>query len=772
MGEHRDTELSPRLHALRERTLAEQGMHTPAGWRALAFARAMLPPGLPLVVRRALILEELVAVFPVAIRDHERLVGHHLFGQGNAEADGVDFPDLVDLAPQRRRELLARTALSPEQQEQALAGALAWERRRRELETAPGLPQPTEGAELDAEAQVYLMFGWCTNHSVRGYEWVLRRGFGGLARQVARRQLGERPEGQPGFLQAAAIVARAGARLGLRFAQEAARQAQACPDPARRRELGEIAAACRRVPVRPARTLREAIQALLFAHLLTCAEDHINANSLGRIDQMLGRYYDGDLAAGRLDREGARELVEELWLKLYQTYDVQQATVGGLTREGADATNEVSYLCLEATARLDLPRCLSVRLHTGTPRPLVELAARVAGRGGGIPFFFNDEAIIPALLDKGVRPPDARDYAIIGCVEITIPGKTNPHAVSHNLNLAKVLEITLHGGRDPRTGRQVGSVGPALPECPDYASLEQAFHRQLGHFARRAAAGSNLQELRQERLQPLPYQSLLTARCVARGRDLTAGGARYNYHSVSAVGIPNVADSLAALRLLVYQQGVVKPSDLMAALAANFAGYEPLRQALLRAPKYGNDDDRVDAVAARVAERYCRLMHGLRTVRGGRFHVHLFSFVWHVSPFGKTTGALPDGRRAGEPLAYSLSPMQGRDRLGLTAMLASLAKIPHHLAAGSSSAIIELDPSLLRGVGMVKFVDLLQAAVARGVGQMQFNVVDADTLRRAQQQPERYQGLCVRVSGYSYRFCLLDRDMQDHIIARVKHATT
>jgi len=761
-----------RLEALRARTLAEAGCHSPAGFRALAFARAMLAPGTSLIVARARILAEVAAVFPVAVREHERIVGHHLFGQGNGEADDIDFPEFVGLDEARRRTLVARTGLCASDQAAALAGAAAWRNWQRAIAQAPGAPEMPEYCRREQEAVVYMAGGSCLNHSVRGYRKVLRRGFLGLAADIARRQTRLQPhqEREREFLQAAAIAAAAGAALGLRFAREAERQAKRCRDGLRREELREIARVCRRVPARPARTFREAVQSLLFAHLLTCAEDHINANSIGRIDQLLGPYYQADLAAGRITRDQALEYIEELWLKLYQTYDVQQATLGGVNAAGTDASNEVSLLCLEATERLGLVRCLSVRLHPETPQPLLALASRVVGRGGGIPFFFNDEQIIPALLDKGVRLADARDYAMIGCVEVTIPGKANPHAVSHNLNLAKVLELTLHDGRDPRTGLQVGLRTGSLPDYPDYPAFERAFYRQLQHVARHAAQASNVGERLQEASMPLPYQSILTDRCVARGRDITAGGARYNYHSCSAIGIPNVADSLHALRTLVFQQGRITAKDLLAALAADFHGYEEMQRMLLAAPKYGNDLDEVDAIAAEVAARYCRLMHGLRTVHGGRFHVHLFSFVWHVDPCGKTTGALPDGRRAGTPLAYSLSPAQGRDRAGVTAMLRSLAKIPHHLAAGSSSAIIELDPRLFRGRVRAKMADLIGAAMVQGVGQMQINVVDADTLRQAQAHPERFANLCVRVSGYSYRFCLLSREMQDHIIARTKHA--
>ncbi len=256
---------------------------------------------------------------------------------------------------------------------------------------------------------------------------------------------------------------------------------------------------------------------------------------------------------------------------------------------------------------------------------------------------------------------------------------------------------------------------------------------------------------------------------MARGVDITWGGARYNYHSSAAVGIPNVADSLEALEWLIFKEKRVSAEQLMAALADNFQGHEDLRQALLhRTPKYGNDVPSVDAWAARVARHYCELMGTFRTVRGGRFHVHLFSYTLMLR-MGAATGATPDGRLAGTPLAYSVSAVQGRDEHGVTALLMSLSRLPHALAAASSSAIIELDPALLEGEGRDKFPDLVQTAIRQGVGQMQWNVVSAGTLRKAQANPEAYRSLCVRVSGYSQQFILLEREMQEHIIARTKH---
>ncbi len=297
----------------------------------------------------------------------------------------------------------------------------------------------------------------------------------------------------------------------------------------------------------------------------------------------------------------------------------------------------------------------------------------------------------------------------------------------------------------------------------------EAYTRQLTYFAEWAVYGSNSAELVHRAQYRLPYLSLLTEDCVARGLDIIEGGARYNYHSSAAMGIPNAADSLAALELAVFEDQAVSSTELMKALRNDFRGQEDLLQFLRnRLPKYGNDQETPDRYAAKLVEQYCDLLAGHRTVCGDPFFSHLFTFTLMLG-YGKLTGASPEGRRAGEPLAYSLSPTQGRDREGFTAVLNSLSRIPHHLAAASSSAILEAHPSLLEGESRRLFTDMLVTAIDQGVGQLQINVVSADTLRAAQEKPELYRSLCVRVSGFSQQFVLLDKAMQDHIIARTKH---
>ena len=768
-------EPSERVLRLKERTLAPSGDTLVD--RAFAYDRAFgATRGCNPVWRKARALAEMIRTHRVEINADELIVGRRFPDDrhGASANSWLAFPEHWGLETEEARERFRQRIadhphLGDAERDQLAAMAGRW--RDVFARTPRGIPTP----DFAGHAHIFFGWGYSLNHSVRDYAKVIRIGFEGIRREIQAeldRLDWKRPEDirRRLFLQSALAIADAACDMGRRYAEAARARAAGEDCPARAAELERIAAACDQVPARPARTFHEALQALWFAHTITCWEDRVNANSIGRIDQMLHPCYERDVRENGLTREQALELLCCLHLKLYQTYDVQQATVGGQKADGSDATNEVSFLVLEAIRSLGLVRCQSVRVCPTTPPALLALAADLVADGGGIPFFFNDEPIVAALVGKGIPLEEARDYAMIGCVEITIPGRSFPHAVSHMMNLAKCLELALYDGLDPHTGKQVGPHTGDAAAFGSFEALWAAYTTQLEFFAERAAYWSNCGELAQEDLDPLPYRSILTSDCIARGLDIAWGGARYNYHSTCAIGIPNVADSLAAVRSLVFEQKALTMAELLEALRTNFEGREALRQMLLhRAPKYGNDEPAVDALAADVARHYCETMHGLRTVRGGRFHAHLFSFIWHIRPCGKGTGALPDGRKAGEPLAYSVSPMQGRDFQGLSAVLGSLARIPHHLAAASSSAIIEVDPQLLEGEGRAKFAQAIRTAIDNGVGQLQFNVVSAETLEAARDHPERYSNLAVRVSGYSYRFCLLDPDMQDHIIQRTKH---
>ncbi|MCX7598786.1 MAG: hypothetical protein N2512_07940 [Armatimonadetes bacterium] len=755
-------EPSPRIMALRERALAQPPELFQDAWlRAYYWMEGwMAADGQPLPLRTAEALARVIENMPARMVNGELIVGEHSNG-------GV----LINfwMPPDACRQV-AESNLSEEQKKKLIE----WlENRPFAFQSLAPVSLPPE-VTLAQERGVIAVWGTDLNHSVRAYEKVLRLGFEGLRDEILAAmdrvqpddpQAGLRLANLRGFLR----VCEAAMMLGKRHAEEARRRAAACECAGARREWEEIAEICEQVPARPARTFREALQALWFAHMITCWEDGVNANSLGRFDQFMWPYLEADLAAGRIDLDTARELLAALWVKLYQPYDVQQMTIGGHTPDGRDATNPLSFLVLDVTEGLGFVRCLSARVHKNTPREFLERCLDLVARGGGIPFFFNDEALIPALVRNGIPVEEARDYAPIGCIEITIPGRANPHAVSHWINLAKCLELALNDGRDMLDGTQLGPRTGTLTEFECMEDVLAAYATQLKYFAKLAVLGSNSAELAHRYQYRLPYLSLLTDDCVARGLDIIEGGARYNYHESAAMGIPNVADSLAALDLAVFREQRISPAEMLEALRSNFEGRESLATFLRnRLPKYGNDHELPDRYAARITRQYCELLESHRTVGGGNFFCHLFTFTLMI-PHGKLTAATPDGRQAGEPLAYSVSPVQGRDREGFTALIKSLARLPHYMAAGSSSAIVEAHPSLLEGQGRKAFADVIAVAVAKGIGNLQINVVSAETLKAAQENPERCQNLCVRVSGFSQQFVLLDREMQDHIIARTKH---
>lgn len=724
----------------------------------------MAAKGDPLPIRNARALCNVIDNMPPLLFPGEVIVGE----SGDHQCDGlINFfpPD-----PAAYPDWIAASKLS-DKQKAAMSDWLASDPFSH-FGLAPVAVAPE--VRLAEQHGVISVWGTDLNHSIRGYDKVLKLGFDGLRREVEA-AMASIPLADPDCarrranLLAFKMICESAARLGRRYAAAVRKFAKSCADEGEKREWETIAEICERVPEHPARTFREAVQSLWLAHVITVWEDGINANGIGRIDQFLWPYLEADLAAGTITWHQAAEILAALWIKLYRPYDVQQMMIGGQLADGSDAVNPLSYLVLDVTEGLGFIRCLSARLHSGSPREFVSRCVDLVARGGGIPFFFNDEALVPALVSRGIPIEDARNYAAIGCIEITIPGKANPHAVSHWINLAKCLELALNDGRDLLDDAQVGPRTGCLADFDSLDDVLASYTRQLEYFAELAVHGSNAAEIAHRSCFRLPYLSLLTEDCISRGLDIIEGGACYNYHSSAAMGIPNVADSLAALQSAVFADKIVTPQEMLEALRSNFADREDLRQYLRnRVPKYGNDDPLPDGFAAHIARQYCDLLAAHRTPTGGAFHSHLFTFTLMLS-HGKLTGASPEGRLAGEPLAYSVSPVQGRDREGLTAMLQSLARIPHHLAAASSSAIIEVDPVLCEGPNRRVFVDIVVAAINQGVGQMQFNVVSADTLRAAQQDPERHANLCVRVSGFSQRFALLDREMQDHIIARTKH---
>lgn len=761
--------LTPRIEKLRDAALSAPRFNASyIGQRLLPALRALEEnAGAPLRVLRSRMLAAVISEGAAVIHPGELIAGYNY----SRADEAIDFETNVRRRTPKSRQRLAdyldQGDLTSQQKEYILD---CLDRSEGFYPPEPELPDAREEYQNASLGGVVWSPGVSENHTVLGYEKVLRLGFAGIVKEIDA-ETAETPVAKTQKLELLACareVALSACSLGRRYAEKARELLAVCTDEGEKQGLETIAAVCDNVPEHPAHTFREAVQALWFAHIINTWEDGINANSVGRVDQMLYPYYKKDIAAGRITRAEAFELLCCLWLKLYRDYDVQQAMVGGVDDDGNDAANELTYMALDVTEALGFVRCLSVRLHRGSPDALIRRALEVVGMGKGIPFFFNDEVLIPALVSNGIGLRDARGYAAIGCVEITIPGKANPHAVSNRVNLLKCLELALNDGVSMTSDDR---IGPATGRAEDFtcmADVVAAYEAQTEYFIRLACEESNRLEIRYGQLLPMTYKSILTEGCLSSGRDFNAGGAKYNYHESMPMGIPNVADSLAALETLVFGEKRYTLTETVELLRGNFADESIRREFLHAAPKFGNDDDRVDAWAARVMAHYCRVLRGVKGVSGLGFFAQPFTFLWLIEA-GSMTAATPDGRRDGENLAYSISPMQGRDAAGMTAVLNSIAKLPAEMAAGSTSAIIEADPALFEPKRLGAMVTLMKTAVQKGVGQLQFNVVSAETLRQAQEHPDEYPHLAVRVSGFSQRFCLLDKKLQDHIIARTKH---
>jgi len=617
----------------------------------------------------------------------------------------------------------------------------------------------------------WAMIGRCQtdNHTVIGYAEVLKYGFEGLIERINHY---ESVNGSCSLYTAARRVAQAACGYGETYAREAERQA-ALPEttPERRAELEQIASICRQVPAKPARTFREALQSLLFAHIINTWEDSINANSLGRLDQILYPYYKADLDAGVITREEAFELVCCLWIKLYRFYDVQQSCVGGSKADGSSAVNDLSYLMLDATEALGFIRCLSVRYGSNTEREFLQRALEVVAHvGKGVPFFFNDDVMIPSLVNGGIAPEDAWDYTEIGCVETVIPGKSNPHAVTGETNLLKGLEYALANGHsmlrpDWEPGIQTGE----LSELTSYEALKTAVWRQIEHILDSCCKAVVDHTRCCENIVPRPYKSLLTEGCIERGLDFNNHGALYDYYQVMFGGIPNLADSLAAIKKFVYDEGKYTLAEVVEQLANDWPNEVMRLEFKNKAPKFGNDIEEVDAIAAEIMTYACDVLDACTEKYGFNFHAQPFTFLWMID-HGRESAASADGRKSGEIIAYSVSPMQGRDKEGLTALFKSLCCFPTKRTPGTTSAIVEVSASLMSDENIGFFTDLMQVAGKMGLSNVQFNVANAETLMDAQKNPDKYTNLAVRVSGFSQKFNLLSRELQDHIIARTKHA--
>jgi pyruvate formate-lyase/glycerol dehydratase family glycyl radical enzyme len=571
-----------------------------------------------------------------------------------------------------------------------------------------------------------------------------------------------------------------------RYAAQARHLAEQEEDEQRRAELLHIANVCQWVPAHAPRDFWEALQYYWFVHLgVTTELNTWDAFCPGRLDQHLLPFFEAGLADGSLTRESAEELLQCLWVKFNNqpappkvgvtaaesgTYtDFAQINIGGMRPDGADGVNEVSYLLLDVIEEMRLLQpSSSIQVSKKNPDRFIKRASKIIRTGFGQPSVFNADLIVQELVRMGKSVVDARCGGSSGCVEVGAFGKENYNLTGY-FNLPKVLEITLHNGIDPRSEQRLGLETGDPRQFTTFEQLFAAFEQQLNHFVDIKVRGNNVIERLYARYMPCPFLSLLIDDCIAKGKDYHDGGARYNTSYIQGVGVGTMADALSTLKYHVFDQRTFSMDTLLAALQADFAGDERLRQVLLnRTPKYGNDDDYADSLMVCIFEAYFNAVDGRKNTKGGEYHINLLPTTVHVY-FGSVTGATPDGRHAETPFSEGVSPVQGADRHGPTAALRSVAKMDHARTGGTLLNQKFTPQVLATEEGLDKLVQLIRGYFRLDGHHIQFNVVDAATLRAAQQNPEQYRSLIVRVAGYSDYFCDLSPTLQDEIIARTGH---
>jgi formate C-acetyltransferase len=620
-----------------------------------------------------------------------------------------------------------------------------------------------------------------------GYTWMLQAGIRGI-RQVIDERRARLDLTRPGaldkdhFLRALLLVAEGYVILANRYSDLAESMAAAEARAGRRAELLRIAAICRRVPEHPARDFREALQSLYFYHTGLFMEQNAASYNPGRMDQYLWPYYQAGVADGTLVPDQAQELLDCLWIKFSEPCLFQDAVtaefaagypmfqnicVGGIDQHGRDAVNDLSYMILQATMDVQLYQpSLTVRYSLAkNPNTFLRKVVDLMSLGTGFPAFHNDDIGIRMLLNKGVPLSEAWDWNPCGCVETNLEGRMRQYTALADINLGSMVELALTDGHSRKYAKRISAPTGDPVSFATYEDFEAAVMGQIAYAVREVVVGSHIiDDISLER--PVPALSLTFRECIENARDYSAGGAKYNCgNGIILIGVADLINSMAAVRHVVYRERQASMAELCAALAADFAGYECVHEACLAAPKYGNDDQRADDIAGRMftfiadeiekhRSKYGKMTPGILPVSGN-------------TPFGIEVGALPSGRRAWRPLADGVSPSGGTDHEGPSAVLKSVANLTHDRFVQGTLLNMKIEPGLLANEnGTHQMMALLKAMCTLGIYHVQFNVIDQPKLRRAQQHPDEYRGLLIRVAGYTAYFVELGKDVQDEIIGR------
>lgn len=746
--------------------------------REISLERALLytashqqTEGEPVILRRAKATAHILDHVEIAIRDEELIAGNRTVkpraGIMSPEMDPYWLLKELDqfaIRPQDRFEI-------SDEDKQTYREVLYpyWENRSMKDFINS---QMTEEVKAAVGTQIFSVnqTDKGQGHIIIDYPRLLNNGLGALVAEMRERCARDT---QNTFYAAALILLEASQRHILRYAALAEELAQSS-DATRREELLAMADISRHNAQHKPQTFWQACQLFWYMNVILQYESNASSLSIGRFDQYMLPFYQASLTQGD-DPAFLKELLESLWVKcndvvlLRSTSSARYfagfptgytALLGGLTENGRSAVNVLSFLCLDAYQSVQLPQPnLGVRVNELIDRPFLLKTAETIRLGTGIPQIFNDEVIVPAFLNRGVSLEDARDYAVVGCVELSIPGKTYGLHDIAMFNLLKVMEIAMQENE--------GNSGLT------YEGLIEHIRARINHYIALMVEGSNICDIGHRDWAPVPLLSSFISDCLETGKDITDGGARYNFSGVQGIGIANLSDSLHALKGLVFEQQRLSFDELLAVLKANFAtpeGEKVRARLINRFEKYGNDIDDVDNISAELLRHYCKEVEKYRNPRGGIFTPGSYTVSAHV-PLGAVVGATPDGRLAGEQLADGgLSPMLGQDMQGPTAVLKSVSKLDNYLLSNGTLLNVKFTPATLEGdAGLQKLADFLRAFTQLKLQHIQFNVVNAETLREAQRRPQDFAGLAVRVAGYSAFFVELSKEIQDDIIRRTAH---
>ncbi len=790
---------------------------------------------LPTVKRRAIAFAYILENLPITIREEELIVG-----SATKQSRGCQiFPEYSYKWLTDEFDTIATRSADPflisEEDKKSLKEiAPYWEgKTNSELAFSYMTPETINSMEHNMFTPGNYLYNGI-GHVCVDYGKVLKIGYKGIIKEAAEELLSidmtdaNYPEKRE-FLESVIISCQAAIDYAERYAELAESMAKSESNSERKNELLKIAANCRNVPANPAKSFYEACQSFWFIQLLLQTESNGHSISPGRFDRYMYPYYKNDIDSGAITRADAQELIDCVWIKLNDFLKVrdigsasgfagyslfQNLCVGGQTEYGTDATNDLSYLCIQASMHTQLPQpSFSARIWNGTPDEFLLKCAELTRTGVGLPAYYNDEVIIPALMSRGLTLEDARDYNIIGCVEPQKGGKTDGWHDAAFFNMCRPLELVFSNGFD--NGEKVGIDTGDVTKMQSFEEFYDAYKKQTHYQMKLMVNADNAIDIAHSKRCPLPFQSCMVADCIKRGKSMQEGGAVYNFTGPQGFGIANMTDSLYAIKTLVFDEKKYTLADFKDALENNYghgftaeeaekltgaavkelaekgisvseaqiaeifkglmAGnptekYEQMLKDIENVPKYGNDIPEVDNFARDIAYVYTREIEKYKNPRGGQFHAGLYPVSANV-PLGQQTGATPDGRFSHTPVADGVGPGSGRDVNGPTAAANSVAKLDHAIASNGTLYNQKFHPSALKGIdGLMKFSSYIRGFFDQKGMHVQFNVVSRETLLDAQKHPENYKSLVVRVAGYSALFTTLSKSLQDDIINRTEQA--